>query len=347
MDEKPTVVFRCDADAGIGAGHVYRCMALAGRMASAGWSIGFAVSSATPATVPALAGAGWRVRDGFDVREDEPRRLAASWPEGVQLAVVDHYGRSSDDERRLRPWAERLLVIDDLADRSHDCELLLDPTFRRAAGDYAALLPPDARVLAGSGYALLRPEFAARRDEALRRHALRRPAESLLVSFGGTDASGLTLACVRALLAAEAKLGLDVVLGPASRGLDALQGLAARRSDLRVHVDTPHMAERMLDADLALGAAGSSSWERCCLGLPTVMLVLAGNQRTVAARLEEAGAAVAVGDGPDLEDRAAAAVLALAQDTEARLLMSRRASAVTDGLGASRALGAIETLRCG
>lgn len=347
MDEKPTAVFRCDADAGIGAGHAYRCMALAGRMESAGWRIGFAVSSATSATVPALAGGSWRVRDGFDVRDDEPRLLAASWPAGVQLAVLDHYGRCSDDERQLRPWAERLLVIDDLADRSHDCDLLLDPTFRRTADDYAALLPPDARVLVGSGYALLRPEFAAHRAEAIRRHTSPRPAETLLVSFGGTDASGLTLACVQVLLAAGTQLGLDVVLGPASRGLDELRRLAAGRSNVRVHVDTPHMAERMLDADLALGAAGSSSWERCCLGLPTVMLVLAPNQRSVAARLEEAGAAVVVGDGPGPEDRAAAAVLALAQDTEARLAMSRRASAVTDGLGASRVLGAIETLRCG
>lgn len=366
------VVFRTDASLQIGTGHVMRCLALADALAAQGARCRFVgrahaghlldvvkarghealalpleplpplAATAAP-TQPPLAHASWL---GGDQDADARATLVALAGSGVDWLVVDHYALDATWERGLRAAYRRLLVIDDLADRDHDCELLLDQNLGRRAADYAARVPAHARVLAGPRYALLRPQFAARREASLaRRRSSAGPVRHLLVSLGGVDRDNATGAVLKALCAAPEALPADcavtVVMGARAPWLDDVRAVAARLpwpTDVRVAVDD--MAALMTDSDLAVGAAGSTAWERCCLGLPALLLVLADNQRSGARALDEAGAAYLLDPQQQMEVSLPAA-LAHMSGCNVLARMSRAAAGLCDGAGARRVLEAM------
>ena len=215
----------------------------------------------------------------------------------MPLLVVDHYGRGAAFEHGCRPWAATILVIDDLADRRHCVDRLLDQTHGREEADYRLLTGPDCRLLLGARFALLRPQFQAYRPGALARRGSDGPAQRLLVSFGATDSGGATMLALQGVALGCPGLQVDVVVGSFSRNRDEIDHLAARLSPaVTVHRSVSDMASLMTDADFAIGAAGGTSWERCCLGLPTLVVVTADNQRDIARSLAAAGAIDLVGD---------------------------------------------------
>ena len=150
---KPLAVFRCDGSTAIGGGHVRRCLTLADALGEAGWARAFAVGAETLAVIPGLAEAVDQVAVLEGPVDDEPAQIAEAFGGTWDLLVVDHYRRDARFEAGCRPWAERILVIDDLADRRHDADFLLDQTLGRKPADYAARVPPRCRVLTGSRYA--------------------------------------------------------------------------------------------------------------------------------------------------------------------------------------------------
>ena len=155
--DRPTAVFRADASEEIGGGHVMRCLTLAGALTEAGWHVGFAVNAQALAVVPSLAGA---IEDILVLGEDdEASALTERWPDGVTLLAVDHYGRDMAFELRCRPWAAVIMAIDDLANRRHRVDVLLDQTHGRSESDYRPLTGPECRLLLGPQFALLRPQF--------------------------------------------------------------------------------------------------------------------------------------------------------------------------------------------
>jgi UDP-2,4-diacetamido-2,4,6-trideoxy-beta-L-altropyranose hydrolase len=256
-----------------------------------------------------------------------PDMARAGGPEGFDAVVFDHYGLGEADHRRIA--ADRpALVIDDLADRPLGAELVLDVGLSRRAGDYAGLVRPGAELLIGPRYALVREDFAALRQAALARRGAG-PVGRILVALGLTDVGGITGRVVRRLDGLDA--AIDVVLGQAAPSLPQLR--AADDPRLSLHVDTGEMARLTCEADLAIGAGGSSSWERCTLGLPTLMVVLAPNQQLAADALTEAGAALAVAADTPAFDAALARLLA---DGDLRAAQSRAAAALCDGAGAQR-----------
>lgn len=245
--------------------------------------------------------------------------------------VVDHYNLDERWERIVRGRA-RVLVLDDLANRTHDCDLLLDHTYGRDAANYRDLAPAHCRVLTGPLYSPMRPEFAAERHASLERRAKDPRLRRLLVSLGGTDLRGVTERVVDAILPVRGIEALDVVVGVSAPSLTAIERLAMQDDRLALHIDTNRMAELMRDADVAIGAAGTTSWERCCLGLPSITLVIADNQRTVAANLEEAGASVTakvIEDVPALLDQ-------LLADPQRLETMVAATAPICDGQGALR-----------
>lgn len=340
-------LFRTDASAGIGGGHVMRCLTLAASLEARGVDISFACASLVP-------GLERRIREaGYELIRLPERQVSWSeespWPKSVQITdaeqilaggsrgasdwiVVDHYGLDAAWEECARTRDAKIAVIDDLADRPHDCDLLLDHTLGRAPYDYGDLVPAGCRLLTGAGYALLRPEFRAQRRETLTRRRDGGRVRRLLVSLGTTDVGGITGRVVRALLESGIDCGMDVVIGSQGESLAELDELARRDPRLALHVDTTEMAQLAGAADLAVGAAGTSSWERCCLGLPTVTLILANNQRLVAQELAKAEA-VALRESPA---DAAACIRALLDDEPRRQRMTAAAAAITDGEGAER-----------
>lgn len=334
--DRPRILFRCDASREIGGGHVMRCLALADRLASDGAEATFACSRETSETVPALVNSNHEMvllNDPFDGSE-----LAQSgriW----DAAVVDHYLIDAGYERELRIAAPVIVAIDDLADRPHDCDILVDQNLGRVAAAYQGLVPPRATLCLGPDFALLRPEFARARQAVLARRRRQASARRIFVSLGMTDVGGITARVVYAVLAAGSDAEVAVLIGPSTPSLAELRALEAEDSRVQLHIDEPDVCTLMAESDLAVGAAGTTSWERCCLGLPTIVLVLAPNQSFIARNLGESGAARLV----EAEKPASltAAVQHLANDSAERLAMSEAAAAICDGEGAARVAGQI------
>lgn len=328
-------VLRCDASPRLGGGHVMRCLTLAARLRRAGWDTAFAVVRGSLEAVPALGRDCSRVvelADGADAAV-----LAEAFPDGCGLLVVDHYGLDAKYEAACRGWAGAILAMDDLADREHDCDWLLDPTLGRVPADYAPFVASDCTLLLGPGHALLRGEFSGLRSEALARRGSSGTARAL-VSFGLTDPAGATAGAIRGLAELGEGVEVEAVLGASAPAYaDAVGAAESMRGRGRVLGPVDNMARRMIWADVAAGAAGSTSWERCCLGLPTVLAVLADNQRMIARELDAAGAAVNLGPSRELRpDDWASALGRLLRDVDARREMGCRAAALCDGRGAER-----------
>ncbi len=249
--------------------------------------------------------------------------------------IVDHYALDAGWEDRIAPHCGKLIVIDDLADRSHLCNLLLDQTYGREDSDYRHLVPEACHLLCGSTYALLRPEFAALRPYSLKRRI--QPAlRELLISMGGVDKDNATGQVLQALRSCPlpADCRITVVMGATAPWLDEVRRQSQNMPWMtQVLIGVTDMAQRMADCDLAIGAAGATSWERCCLGVPTIMLALAANQLKVAHGLEQAGAARLIPHSTHLGAQLRDQLVSLLAKPEQLLHMSQCAVSLVDGKG--------------
>ncbi|HEY9192445.1 MAG TPA: UDP-2,4-diacetamido-2,4,6-trideoxy-beta-L-altropyranose hydrolase [Methyloversatilis sp.] len=347
------VAIRTDASPQIGTGHLARCHSLADALRARGAQVTFICRQLSADAAERLRLAGHTVV-GID-GAGKPDELAhAAWLGGAQAEdaartravlahcapdwlIVDHYALDARWERALREVAARIMVIDDLADRTHDCDLLLDQNlYADMALRYAQRVPAAARLLFGPRYALLRPEFTEVRDRR-RDGAVR----CVLVFFGGVDAANQTGRVVALLpRALPAQVEVDVVIGlahPHRAGIEA----ACAQSGYRCHVQTTRMAELMAAADLAIGAGGTAVWERCCTGLPALAWPVAENQRVQVATAADAGllhAPLRVGD----DDEALLRQIAAMCDSPGLLrAMSAAGAKAVDGAGVARVCRAL------
>ncbi|MFZ5669343.1 MAG: UDP-2,4-diacetamido-2,4,6-trideoxy-beta-L-altropyranose hydrolase [Pseudomonadota bacterium] len=314
----PSVLFVADAGTRIGGGHVMRSLTLARALQARGAACAFRGHPDGDAVL--------------DVFAPDMRRTADET--GFDALVFDVYGLGAADHRALAK-GRPTLVIDDLADRPLAADLVLDSGPDRRAEDYAGLVPAGCDLLLGPAFAPVRPGFAALREAALARRggAVRR----VLVSLGLTDVGGLTATVLDRLAPLAAGLAVDVVVGSAAASLPDLEARAAATPWLTLHVDTDRMPDLTARADLAVGGGGSSSWERCTLGLPTLLLVVADNQAAAARALAEAGAAIVMDARSEAFSVTLDAALArLLADEALRRRLSEAAAGVCDGLGADR-----------
>ena len=259
------------------------------------------------------------------------RNLAPDW------LVVDHYALDAKWEDRVSPFCKRLMVIDDLANRPHNCDLLLDQNLGRDSADYQRLLSREGTVLAGPQFALLGPRFSELRTYSLerRRHY---PIKNVLISMGGVDQSNATAAIIGSLKRSKlpAATRITVVMGAAAPWVAEVRAAAESLPwQTEVVTNISNMAERMAESDVAIGAAGSTSWERCCLGLPTVMVVLADNQLQIAQALSAGEAALLIDDLAAIQTDIPDAIEKMLCDKQLSR-MSLAAAAVTDGCGVER-----------
>lgn len=317
-----------------------RCLTLAQALRARGARPHFFVNPGFAQTVPLATEAGFplHVLEGGD---DFAAALGATIGGEIDLAVFDHYGLARPDESGVRAHARHLAAIDDLADRPHDVDLLLDQTVGRPLESYAGLVPPGCRMLVGPLYALLRPEFAAMRPASLARRAQTMRRGRLLVSMGLTDVGGITGEIVARLSLYAFPERIDVLLADAAPSRPAVAAIASR--DPRVRVHSPIAADvalLMTEADIAIGSAGTTSWERCCLGLPSIMIALASNQTLVIAELLARDAALLAAS----PDAAVAACEALVGDGKHYARLAANSAALIDGLGAGRVADALVAL---
>lgn len=352
----PNIAFRVDSSLTIGSGHLRRCLVLAERLRSSGAHICF-VCRAHPGNanhlVPAQgyellellasdavldAESGYASWLGVSQVEDAAATIAALAGRSLHSMIVDHYAIDADWHRVVRPIAPQIVAIDDLGNRDHDCDMLIDT----APGDahrYDSLIPADAQRLLGPRYALLRPEFAAGTRSTRDRpgHVAR-----ILVAFGGVDADDATGAALDAIdRALPTATAVDVVLGSSAPHLERVVARCRDKDSWSLHVDTDEMAKLMDHADLAIGAAGVTSWERACLGLPSLVMVIADNQRLTAEGLAAAGCAIVVPTQPSAVLALAAALTLLSSNRGVLAQMSAAGRALVDGRGAGRVATAI------
>lgn len=318
------ILFVCAAGPSVGGGHVMRSLTLARALEARGATCAFLVS---PEVAPEVA----KLLDAF-----APDMARAKTDDGFDALVFDSYALTADDHRAVAK-GRPTLVIDDLADRPLAADLVLDSGPARTARDYDRLVPPTARLLLGPGYAPVRPTFAALREAALARRAQRPPVSRILVSLGLTDVGGITGRVVDLLRPIVGAVTLDIVLGGGAPSLPGLRALAADDPRLTPHVDTQHMPELILAADLAIGAGGSTTWERCVLALPALTLILADNQVAAARALEAAGVTTCLAvEAPDFDATFVDAARTLLADADKRAALSLASAAVCDGMGADR-----------
>jgi UDP-2,4-diacetamido-2,4,6-trideoxy-beta-L-altropyranose hydrolase len=329
-------MFRCDASPTIGCGHVSRCLAMAEALVTAGWGVGFGVNPRTITMMPTVT-TEFSLLELSAEAQDESEALRRCFVDGVDLLVVDHYQCDVDLEEACRGWARKILVIDDATGRQHDCDFLVDAgTHDRSV--YQGRVPASAQLLLGPAYALVRHGFIVRRAEALLCRD-REPVKNILVSFGATDPLNVTSVVLDTLATYAEEISITVALSSHAPHLDEVRHKVGGRMRLVVDAD---MSSLMSVADIAIGAAGASSYERAALGLPSIIVTLADNQRGIAAMLPAAGAALAAGDfNAGLPARLATLAHDLIEDVTARRRMSQAAAALVDGRGVQRLLAAM------
>jgi UDP-2,4-diacetamido-2,4,6-trideoxy-beta-L-altropyranose hydrolase len=349
------VAVRVDAAPQMGSGHLMRCLTLANALKNRGAETRF-VSRQMPESLRTkivAAGHGFAAvatEASLDVDEGaalphsswlgtsqaaDARGTSAALEDGVwDWVIVDHYALDERWERVVGERAEKILAIDDLADRNHDCDLLLDQNFYAdQESRYDGLLPAECVRLCGPRYALLRDEFRAYRAKVRARVGI---VARVLVSFGGMDADNYTGRALNAILGAERQdLRVDVVIGAQHPKRADIERTCATHA-FACHVQSDRMAELMATADLSIGAGGATTWERCCLGLPTLAIALAQNQRQLVDDAARAGLLYA----PALRSEAALTVHLKALLGNPLLLeqMSRNSMSVVDALGVDRVM---------
>lgn len=331
------VVVRSNVSAKVGAGHLTRCVALLQALQTVGEA---------PVRASFLFDPQYLERQ--TLVETVLRRLHAPVDVGVDpgdmscfagadWVVVDHYDLGADYEIAVRGSGPQVLAIDDLL-RRHTAEILVDQTLGRTPTDYSDRVPGGCLVLAGVDYALLQPEFAAQ-------HGIDRPSrgmrpDRLFVSFGLSERTGLAVRSVAALAQLPKQPDLRVVTAATDPHLVALErALAEYRGKAELFVDAADLIAHMRWADLAIGGGGVTTWERCCLGLPTVLVVTADNQRDIAKAVASAGAVRLLSAAPDdatFETELERTVTELLIDESELSLLSTRASDLVDGRGAER-----------
>jgi len=363
--------FRADASLQIGTGHIMRCLTLAKALKDHGHTCLFICRELDGHLIPKI------IAQGFDVRplpkpqsvgtqprgpahahwaevswqqdaEETANELAAIQPDWL---VLDHYAFDAGWERVvLGRIGARLCVIDDLADRPHLADCLIDQGLGNEKSDYRHLVSKDCQVMVGPKYALLRPEFSKLRSRVMggdKDRLLRSGVSSILVSIGGVDLKDLTSFTLRALekSAFPSSLQVTIVVGGTAPNVKSIAKLCkGSRFRSELLVDHRDMAGLMANADFAIGAAGSTSWERCCLGLPSLLMSVASNQQKALQALGSLGACDVF--DPDCDSDASGrfvrAVNKFANCPEKLKSMGTAAAAVTDGKGTQRVMECLE-----
>ena len=353
------VAFRTDAGGRMGTGHFIRCLTLAEALRDQGAQVRF-VSRNLPQHLLAMLDAkgmeftplprettqgpsdGLAHSDWLGTSQVNDARATgdALADQPWDWVVADHYALDQRWEAVIRASGPQLMVIDDLADRQHDCDVLLDANFYSdMATRYPGKVPAHCQLLLGPDYALLRPEFKSLRGQIAQRSG---EVTKILVFFGGVDADNYTGLAIEALASLRLTAQVDVVIGAQHPYRETLQQ-ACHEHGFVCHVQTPRIAALMASADLAIGAGGTAVWERCVLGLPTISFCLAANQRRQITDAAEAGLLYAPEDGQSIAHTIAQHTRLLMENPALLKLISKTAMQAVDGMGTTRVIAAMAT----
>jgi len=339
----PVAVFRFEADQKIGFGHAMRSNAFAGMLDQLGWRVYWALSRPSVAFLAEATPPGAMI-DVTDPSAEAQADAVLAATGRCDLLVVDHYGATLDFETAMRRRGATVAVFDDLIEARSDADIILNPAPDVTVDAYAGIARSETRFLLGPQHALLRAQFAAARPRVAARIAQKRGIERVLIAFGGTDPVNGTGVALGALAETDIPR-IDVILGAKAAYLDAVKEQAVRMgARVNLKLDVADVAAVMAEADLVIGAPGTGTWERACLGLPSLLVVIAPNQLINAETVAAKGAALVCGAlTTDTEDKVVAGLRAgldrLRSDPALYQHLHEAALALCDGGGVLR-LGA-------
>ena len=355
------ILIRTDSSVQIGTGHVMRCLTLADDLRGHGAEVvfvcrkfdgnlcgyieekGYIVHCLPVSDAPeqgdqnietslkhaAWLGADWQT-DARQVEEIiKELEFSPDW------LVVDHYALDEKWERYLRPYVKKIMVIDDLADRPHDCDLLLDQNFyENLECRYDGLVPPGCKKLLGPKYVLLRPEFREARKNLRKRDG---HVKRIMIFFGGSDPTNETAKALEAIrMLNRLDIAVDVVVGNANSNKDKINELCAAMTNVVYHCQVFNMAKLMADADLFIGGGGSTTWERCCLGLPGLIMAVASNQDAIAVGCDQAGIGIHINKSKDISPHQIQIEIEKMLLNQTTLInMEKKSANMVDGKGAT------------
>lgn len=274
--------------------------------------------------------------DIFNIKKKPPIKM-------IDWLIVDHYALDHEWHSAQRSVTKKIFVIDDLGDRMHDCHLLLDQNLDASISEYKKRVPNECQLLLGTRYALLRPEFSEYRQRAQDRRNACREIKDIIIFMGGIDQYNMTGDIIQHIESLHLRgliqrVRLHVIAGSGMPNLAVVRDMIRRTAlEVQLSVDTSQIANAMTQADLAIGAAGTTSWERAVLGLPSIIIIQAKNQLRIAQALERRSACLVLkGDGEALLDRLKFNINLVSNDMKLYHSMSNSAFKICDGLGTAR-----------
>jgi len=357
-------VFRVDASIHMGTGHVMRCLTLADVLKGLRVSTVFIIREhighlsgliqerghdvallpePDPNFKPAkndVAHAQWL---GVPWQQDAKETIMAMNGVKPDLLIVDHYGLDARWHKELRQYVGKVFAIDDLADRPIDCDILLDQNLVANMNNrYAEKLPLHCKTLLGPKYAMLQPTYAEWHKCVSPRTG---PVQRIFIYFSGADVDNLTGRSVSAFLSLNRPdIEVDVVISHTSPYADAILSQAKGHSNLHVHGFVPSLAPLMAKADLAIGASGATSWERLCLGLPSLVVTLEENQRPIAEELQRRDLIYFLGHKDTVDEAAISQALTEIMQQDIVADWPQRCMEIVDGKGVDRVCAALAGL---
>ncbi|OHE76671.1 MAG: UDP-2,4-diacetamido-2,4,6-trideoxy-beta-L-altropyranose hydrolase [Verrucomicrobia bacterium RIFCSPHIGHO2_12_FULL_41_10] len=346
------IFFRTDASIAIGSGHVMRCLTLADELRVRKCEVAFICRDLPGNLILLIEEKGYLVyklpdlsdTKVFDWQEDAAR--TANYIQAsigyADWVVVDHYELDIFWESALRKCTQKIMVIDDLANRPHDCNLLLDQNYFNESTEsrYLNRVSDNCETLLGPRYALLQPEYSTLHKILPQHDGL---VSRVLVFFGGSDLSEQTKKVLIALDCLElAFLVVDVVIGKNYADIEGIEVLVAKRPGTSLYRSLPSLAALMMRADFVIGAGGVTTWERMCLGLPSLVISLADNQYEFTQALSERNFQMSLTSGKltSSADWQQAISEIINKPTIIKQL-SQNAQSLVDGLGVKRVVRAI------
>lgn len=306
------IVFRVDSSTEIGTGHVMRCLTLAALLKEKGARVSFICRNLPYNLSNYIQSKGFPVyllqksntaTENLKKSNTHSDWLTVTWKEDAENTlevlkskkfdwlIVDHYSLDIYWESKMRPYTRNIMVIDDLYDRKHDCDLLLNQNICIGSFSYNGLVPLHCKIFHGPECALLREEFSRqrrrKRDGTIKR---------IFIFFGGSDLTNETVKAMKAFLTLNKfDILVDVVIGKSNVNYEEIKKISESCRSFTLHRQVENMAELMNKSDLAIGACGTTSWERCYLGLPSLVITIALNQEEIAEELGKLNAVKLLG----------------------------------------------------
>ena len=337
---KNIIFIRVDSSTKIGYGHFMRCMALADTLQK-NFEINFITRSLEGSLISDIQKKGFGIfrfysnSEKINEKNDAQKTISLikKHSGSKNILIVDNYQLSKKWETDVKPFVHKLIVIDDLSNRSHNCDLLIDQNLHtKVNGLYKGLIPLNCVKLIGPKFSMIRKEFRMMRKSVKPRTF---PIKKILVSFGGSDIENQTPVALNSIKKMNGKINVDVVVGKANKCKKTLKIFCNKNKHFTYHEQIDNIADLMLSSDLSIGSSGSTTWERCSLGLPAIVSISSNDQRDTANSLSKKKCVINLGDVKKVKESSYINAITNLKKNDLRN-MSKNSMSLVDGNGTQR-----------